>query len=423
MKLENGLSHICVVGLGYIGLPTAVMFASSGKKVVGIDIDQRAIDTINKGDAHITEPYLSEAVKAAVDRGALRATNIIEPADAFIIAVPTPFKKGSNEPDLSFVEAAAKTIAPVLKRGDLVILESTSPVGTTEKLVAMLAAVRTDLSFPNEMLGEADILVAYCPERVMPGRILSELKTNTRIIGGITRRCGKAAHELYATFVTADCLIASSSRVAEMTKLAENSFRDVNIAFANELSMICNELDVDVGECIKYANLHPRVNILRPGVGVGGHCIAVDPWFIVHSAPDSARIIRSARVVNQEKTRWVLAQVIQEIQDFMSNKKIKKADVSLLGLTYKPDIDDVRESPALKIAAELAATHEFNIKIVEPNLASLPDELKDIPKISLTEAVECDVIVVLVAHKQFQMEDFGGAAKTIDICGLLEIEP
>jgi UDP-N-acetyl-D-mannosaminuronic acid dehydrogenase len=398
------------------------MFASVGKKVVGVDVDQHAIDTINQGDAHITEPNLAGAVKAAVEKGALRATNIVEPADAFIIAVPTPFKKGSKEPDLTFVEEAVRAIAPVLKRGDLVVLESTSPVGTTEKMVAQLAAARRDLSFPNEMLGEADISIAYCPERVMPGSILAELKTNTRIIGGITRKCGKAAQELYSAFVTADCLIASSSRVAEMTKLAENSFRDVNIAFANELSIICNELDVDVAECISHANLHPRVNILRPGVGVGGHCIAVDPWFIVHSAPDSSRIIQSARLVNQEKTQWVLAQVIREVRDLLSNKKIKTADVSLLGLTYKPDIDDVRESPALEIAAKLAGTLEFNIKIVEPNLASLPEELKDIPKISLTEAAESDVIVILVAHKQFQMADFGDKAKTIDVCGLLNID-
>jgi len=311
---------ISMIGLGYIGLPTATLFASRKLKVIGVDVNQQAVDTINQGKIHIVEPELDILVHAAVTEGYLRATTKPEPADAFLIAVPTPFK-GEHKPDLSYIQAAAQSIAPVLKQGDLVVLESTSPVGATEQLAEWLAAARPDLSFPQQVGEQADVQVAYCPERVLPGHVVRELVSNDRVIGGMTRKASDMAIALYKTFVEGECIV-TNARTAEMCKLTENSFRDVNIAFANELSMICDKLDIEVWELIALANRHPRVNILQPGAGVGGHCIAVDPWFIVDTTPEVARIIRTAREVNDQKPEWVLEKVKAAIADCLAKKPV-----------------------------------------------------------------------------------------------------
>lgn len=297
---------ISVVGLGYIGLPTAAVFASRKLEVIGVDVNQHAVDTINRGEIHIVEPDLDMVVHAAVTEGYLRASTKPESADAFLIAVPTPFKGDNHEPDLSYIESASKAIAPVLKQGDLVILESTSPVGATEQMAAWLAEARPDLSFPQTHGEASDIRIAHCPERVLPGHVLRELIQNDRVVGGMTARCSAAACALYKIFVEGECVV-TNARTAEMAKLTENSFRDVNIAFANELSIICDKIGISVWELIRLANRHPRVNILQPGPGVGGHCIAVDPWFIVSRMPEQARLIRTAREVNDSKPEWVLA--------------------------------------------------------------------------------------------------------------------
>ena len=396
---------ISVVGLGYIGLPTAAMFAARKIRVIGVDINQSTVDTVNQGKIHIVEPDLDMVVHAVVHQGYLRATTMPEPAEAFLIAVPTPFKGDNNVPDLSFIEAACKRIAPVLKHGDLVILESTSPVGTTERMAEWLALARPDLSFPQTAGEQSDIRVAHCPERVLPGKVMQELITNDRIIGGMTARCSELATKLYKTFVTGECVIASSPRVAEMAKLTENSFRDVNIAFANELSMICDKLNMDVWELIVLANRHPRVNILQPGPGVGGHCIAVDPWFIVSSAPEEARLIATAREVNDSKPHWVLDRVSAEIEAELMEFSDKTADdvsLSIYGLAFKPDIDDVRESPALEIARALAQMHPGPMKIVEPNLNILPDQLDRAELVNVEAAKLSSVHVMLVDHADFR---------------------
>jgi UDP-N-acetyl-D-mannosaminuronic acid dehydrogenase len=344
---------ISMIGLGYIGLPTATLFASRKKKVIGVDINQHAVDTINQGKIHIVEPDLDMLVQAAVASGYLRATTVPEPADAFLIAVPTPFTDG-HKPDLNCVRAAAQAIAPVLSKDNLVILESTSPVGTTEKLAQWLAEARPDLSFPQQAGEAADVQIAYCPERVLPGRVVHELVDNDRVIGGMTRAANFMAAALYKIFVRGE-LIATNVRTAEMCKLAENSFRDVNIAFANELSMICDKLDIDVRELIHLANRHPRVNILQPGAGVGGHCLAVDPWFIVDKTPDEAQLIRTAREVNDSKADWVLGKIDQAVgQAVASGAAAEAVKIACLGLAYKANVDDLRESPALSIVQALA---------------------------------------------------------------------
>lgn len=395
---------ISMIGLGYIGLPTATLFASRKKKVIGVDVNQHAVDTINQGKIHIIEPELDILVQSVVSRGYLRATTKPEPAEAFLIAVPTPFTDG-HKPDLSYIEAAARSIAPVLKKGNLVILESTSPVGTTEQLAEWLAQERPDLSFPQQAAEAADIQIAYCPERVLPGRVVHELVENDRVIGGMTRTATFMAAALYKTFVQGD-LVASNARTAEMCKLTENSFRDVNIAFANELSMICSKLDINVWELIKLANRHPRVNILQPGAGVGGHCIAVDPWFIVDKTPDEARIIRTAREVNDFKPEWVLNQVKAAIADTLAKKPgctMADVKVACLGLAFKPDIDDLRESPAVEIAQHVAQLG-CQVLAVEPNIEVLPVKLST-SNLKLTPLEEgiatADVVCVLVKHRPF----------------------
>tara|TARA_R110000796_G_scaffold252457_2_gene386871 strand:- start:1042 stop:2322 length:1281 start_codon:yes stop_codon:yes gene_type:complete len=400
---------ISVIGLGYIGLPTAAVIASRRKKVIGVDVNQHAVDTINQGNIHIVEPELDIVVHAAVKEGYLRATTQPEPADAFLIAVPTPFKaEGGNEhvPDLTYIEAASKAIAPVLKKGDLVILESTSPVGATEQVAKWLAEARSDLTFPQTQGEDSDIRVAHCPERVLPGHVVRELVENDRVIGGMTEKCSAAASALYKIFVEGEC-ITTTARTAEMAKLTENSFRDVNIAFANELSIICDKIDISVWELIRLANRHPRVNILQPGPGVGGHCIAVDPWFIVSETPEEARLIRTAREVNDSKPEWVISKVNEAVGKFLTanpEKTAKDVTIACFGLAFKPDIDDLRESPALKIAEAIAEKHVGCSLMVEPNIKKLPQgKLPDSQLVSHEEAIEkADVAVLLVDHKSFK---------------------
>lgn len=390
---------VSVIGLGYIGLPTAAAFAARRKSVIGVDVSQHAVDTINRGRIHIVEPELDMLVHAAVAQGYLRASLQPEPADAFLIAVPTPFTDG-NKPDLSFIEAACRSIAPVLKKGDLVVLESTSPVGATEKMAAWLAAQRPDLTFPQHVGERSDIRIAHCPERVLPGHVVRELVENDRVIGGMTRKCGARAQELYSLFVRGECIL-TDARTAEMCKLTENSFRDVNIAFANELSVICDQLDINVWELIRLANRHPRVSVLQPGPGVGGHCIAVDPWFIVDSAPEHARLIRTARNVNDEKPHFVYERVRRAASRF------REPVIACLGVAFKADIDDLRESPAMEIVEALAQNTGAALLVVEPNIAALPASLEGKATLCELEAAlaAADVIVILVDHTPFRRMD------------------
>ncbi|KHT29013.1 UDP-N-acetyl-D-mannosamine dehydrogenase [Pectobacterium carotovorum] len=395
---------ISVIGLGYIGLPTAAAFASRQKKVIGIDVNKLAVETINRGEIHIVEPDLDSLVKVAVENGYLQAMTKPVPADAFLIAVPTPFK-GDHEPDLAYVQAAAASIAPVLKKGDLVILESTSPVGATEQMAEWLADARPDLTFPQQAGETADINIAYCPERVLPGQVVVELIKNDRVIGGMTPVCSARASELYKIFLEGECVV-TNSRTAEMCKLTENSFRDVNIAFANELSLICAEQNINVWELIRLANRHPRVNILQPGPGVGGHCIAVDPWFIVAQNPQQARLIHTARLVNDGKPLWVVDRVKAAVADYLAqtDKRASEVTVACFGLAFKPDIDDLRESPAVGITSMIAQWNTGVTLAVEPNVKHLPSVLAGQVKLVDTSSAlkEADVLVMLVDHRQFK---------------------
>ena len=408
-------NRICVIGLGYIGLPSAAVFADHGVDVLGVDVNPAAVESINRGEPHIVEPELDVLLRKVVANGKLRATLTPEAADAFILAVPTPFRDG-HQPDLSYVEAAARSIAPVLKRGDLVILESTSPVGATEQLSQWLAEARPDLSFPHDIGELSDIRVAHCPERVLPGQILREVIENDRIIGGITRKCAQMAMALYKVFVSGEIHL-SNARTAEMAKLTENAFRDVNIAFANELSMICDGLEINVWQLIELANLHPRVNILRPGAGVGGHCIAVDPWFIVAADPINSKLIASARAVNDAKPLFVVEKVRARA------KRIKNPVIACLGLSYKPDVDDLRESPAVTIVEALANAKIGKILPVEPHVDELPPRLA---KLGLKlhdfdHAIkQADILLLLVGHKSFTHIDRNliNDRFVIDTCGI-----
>ena len=412
---------VSIIGLGYIGLPTAAVLASKGVKVVGVDVNQHAVDTINQGKIHIVEPELDILVHKAVQDNYLKAVTKPEKADVFMVAVPTPFKD-NYKPDLSYIKSAAKAIATVLERGNLVILESTSPVGATEKMMEWMREERPDLSFPKfgDDKFKADIAVTHCPERVLPGQVVRELVENDRIIGGVTTQCAERARELYKIFVEADCLI-TDCRTAELSKLVENSFRDVNIAFANELSLICDKLDINVWELIKLANRHPRVNILQPGPGVGGHCIAVDPWFIVDSAPDEAKLIRTARLVNDSKPLFVLNKVNQAVQAI--GKDTSELSISCLGLAFKPDIDDLRESPALSIARKIGAIGFSSIFLVEPNINRIPSgfDSDNIELIGLEKAIKsADIIVLLVDHASFKSMDLSllSGKQVIDTRGI-----
>lgn len=418
------IKRISVFGLGYIGLPTAAMFASNKIEVIGVDVNQQTVDTINKGEIHIVEPELDMLVHATVKEGYLRATLQAEPAQAFLIAVPTPFK-GNFEPDLSYIHSAAKMIAPVLEKGNLVVLESTSPVGATEQLAQWLAEMRTDLTFPQEVEFDPDINVAHCPERVLPGHVVRELVENDRVIGGMTPRCSERSIQLYRSFVKGE-FVVTDARTAEMAKLTENASRDVSIAFANELSLICDRLNIDVWELIALANRHPRVNILSPGPGVGGHCIAVDPWFIVSSAPVEARLIHTARIINDGKPSWVVNKVRDEVSNFVlehAECEPAKVTIACLGLSFKADIDDLRESPALNIANKLADILPCNLRVVEPNINALPQSLEGKALlVSVEEALStADVVLILVDHMQFKEVDpvrFAGK-RVIDTRGLL----
>lgn len=391
------IKKVVMIGLGYIGLPTASIIASRGVDVIGVDVNPAVVETINSGRVHIVEPDLDTIVRSVVSIGKLKAQQEPETADVFIIAVPTPLKSG-NKPDISYVEAAAKSIAEYLKSGDLIILESTSPVGTTEHISKLLKDIRSDLTFPHEST-QPDISISYCPERVLPGRVLYELIDNDRIIGGVTSNCAKNAKQLYKLFLRGKCIL-TSARTAEMCKLVENAYRDVNIAFANELSMICEDLNINSWELIKLANHHPRVNILQPGCGVGGHCIAVDPWFIVHSSPKKAKLIKTSRVVNDSKPKFILEKIKK------SAKRFKNPVIACLGITFKADIDDFRESPALEIVRNLAHSKIGRILVVDPYVTRLPPIIEKYSNIELANCNEvvrsADVLTVLVDHSEFK---------------------
>jgi len=395
---------VVMMGLGYIGLPTAALIAGKGIQVHGVDINPNTVDTINQGKIHIVEPDLEGLVHLDVQKGNLKADVKPAEADVFLIAVPTPFKGNNHEPDISYVESAARMIIPYLREGNLVILESTSPVGTTEKIGKWIHEAKPEL--------DGKIFLAYCPERVLPGRILYELENNERAIGGIDEISTEKAVAFYSRFVKGQ-LHKTNARTAEMCKLVENSYRDVNIAFANELSMISDKAGINVWELINLANKHPRVNILQPGPGVGGHCIAVDPWFIVHDFKEDSKLIRSAREVNNYKAEWVIEKIISSAKSFkISNSR--KAIVGCFGLAYKPDIDDLRESPALEIAEKLY-NNEFEVLAVEPNIQSL----KKLKLVSVSEALEkVDIVVLLVNHKAFQGINLSNKI-VLDYCGVL----
>ena len=401
---------ISIIGLGYIGLPTAAVFACREKKVIGVDVNQDTVDIINAGKVHIVEPGLEVMVEEGVKNGFLRAVTSPEPADAFLIAVPTPFLKNISEdsipkPDISYIESASRAVAKVLKKGDVVILESTSPVGTTEKMAEWLAQERPDLTFPQTHGSISDIRIAYCPERVLPGNVINELIQNDRVIGGMTESCSEAAIEVYGSFVEGSC-VTTNARAAEMTKLTENASRDVGIAFANELSVICDDQDIDVWELIRLANRHPRVNILQPGPGVGGHCIAVDPWFIVDRSPNHSKLIKTAREVNDQKPQWVVDKVKLAIADILlKNPSKSSCDISIAcyGLAFKPNIDDLRESPALLISKKIIEMHSGSVLLVEPNITSLSTDFKDYELSNFDEARrEADIHLLLVDHNEFK---------------------
>lgn len=405
-----------VVGLGYIGLPTAAILAVNGIKVHGTDVNESVVAQVAQGVVPFVEPDLGGFLKRAVEAGTLTASLEVQEADAYILAVPTPFHDDLS-PDLGYVQAAAEAVAPVLKPGALVILESTSPPRTTEKVAEWIAAKRPDLTDAN---GDSTVLYAHCPERVLPGRIMTELVTNDRIVGGITPQAAQRAKDLYSTFCDGEILLTDAT-TAELAKLVENSYRDVNIAFANELSLIADELGINVWELIELANHHPRVNILQPGPGVGGHCIAVDPWFIVDAAPTLSRLIRTAREVNDAKPEWVLGKVADAVG--ANDAPV----IAALGLAFKPDVDDLRESPARKITAELADRYPSGtVLAVEPHVEELPRELANRKNVELTAladaAARADVLVLLVDHRQFRAtspQALGAdAAKVVDTKGI-----
>jgi UDP-N-acetyl-D-mannosaminuronic acid dehydrogenase len=449
---------ICVLGLGYIGLPTAAIFASRGLQVVGVDTNPKVVSSIQDGSFHYVEPDLDMLVQASIGSRKLKVQATPTKADVFMLAVPTPVSH-NHEADLSNLHAALASIAPFLQKGSLIIIESTVPVGTTEALSVQLAILRPDLRFPqsktqgqeqkqkkaNSNSGlpmedqELDVHIAFCPERVLPGKILKELVENDRIIGGITPRCGQVAKECYSIFVQGEIKL-SDSRVAEMCKLAENAFRDVNIAFANELSMAADTLNININELITLANCHPRVNILQPGSGVGGHCIAVDPWFLINATPQESHLMRTARQVNLNKTQWVLDKAIKAVEQIEKNRSAQTKQpiqeevkqnqqgnqaiqIACLGIAYKSDVDDLRESPALAIVESLASNKNLAITVVEPNIKALPSSLqeKKVNLMPLDAAIQqSDLVLILVDHSEFKNHNYTpiGTQLLIDTKGI-----
>ncbi len=402
------MTTCCVVGLGYIGLPTAAVLSKAGHRVIGVDVNAQVVATVNEGRIHIVEPDLDVAVAQSVATGSLSAQVTPAPADVFLIAVPTPFRSGADiipQPNIDYVLAAARAIAPLLRPGNLVLLESTSPVGTTEQVAQVIAEASG--------LSSEQLHIAYCPERVLPGRILQELISNDRVIGGLTPAAAAAGKAFYASFCQGE-LLATKARTAELVKLTENSFRDVNIAFANELSLVCDHLGVNLRELIRLANHHPRVSMLQPGCGVGGHCIAVDPWFIAAAAPHCTPLIQAARRVNDGKSRWVIEQV-QARAAALEDQLGRPARIGCLGLAFKPDVDDLRESPALHITTELLVAG-LDVLACEPNLSDHPTI-----KLHALEQVlaEADLVVFLVAHSPFKSLDLTGRA-VFDLCGVTQ---
>ena len=399
---------VCVVGLGYIGLPTAALLASNGFQVVGVDLNTHAVETINQGRIHIVEPDLDAFVRSAVSAGRLKAYSTPQSGDVYMICVPTPFHEGEGipQPNIDYVLAATRSIAKFVKPYDLVILESTSPVGTTHRIAEVLEQAGVNIE---------KVHIAYCPERVLPGKIMTELVENDRVVGGLTADATLAVSTFYKTFVRGTVLETDAS-TAEMCKLTENSFRDVNIAFANELSLICDKEGINVWQLIQLANRHPRVNILQPGAGVGGHCIAVDPWFIVARDPVNAKLIRTAREVNNYKTEWVINQIKIAVAD-VSAKTGRKPKIACLGLAFKPDIDDLRESPALHIVLSLYA-QGYDVVSVEPNIVNHTE----LSLVDLTYAIRtADVLVVLVKHRQFTEPSIKAQLRekcALDFCGV-----
>ncbi len=419
--MNEHFQSVSVIGLGYIGLPTASLLATKGFQVHGCDINAHVVDTINRGEIHITEQDLDVLVRSAVNSGQLKAYTEPQAADVFIIAVPTPFQAGFK-PDLSYVESSIKAVAPVLKPGNLLILESTSPIGTTEQIAQWLSELRPDLNMPSPQSAadESDIYIGHCPERVLPGQIIRELVDNDRIVGGINEASVVKASEFYSLFVNGE-LLTTDARTAEMAKLTENAYRDVNIAFANELSAICEHIDINVWDLIRLANHHPRVNILQPGPGVGGHCIAVDPWFIIDAAPEQTQLIHQARQVNETKPKHVIAKVSAQADRY------KAPVIACLGLAYKPNIDDLRESPSLYITEELAKLTLERLLVVEPHIEVLPESLQahspTVELVSVEQALaSADIVVVLVKHNQFLEIDRQRLSEKVifDTCGLLQ---
>ena len=400
---------VCVIGLGYIGLPTAALIASKGYSVVGVDVKEEVVSLVNQGKIHIVEPDLDQFVKSAISTGLLKASNNAQLSDVYIICVPTPFHKNTNipQPNIDYVLSATKSISSLIKSGDLIILESTSPVGTTEKIEQTLIDCGVNLK---------NVHIAYCPERVLPGKIMTEIVENDRIVGGLNSVSTKKIVDFYRLFVKGT-IFETSAKTAEMCKLAENSFRDVNIAFANELSMICDKQEINVWDLIKLANKHPRVNILQPGTGVGGHCIAVDPWFVISQDVENTKLIRSAREVNNYKTQWVIDNIKNNAAQYFLKKGVKPK-IACLGLAFKPDIDDLRESKALEVT-ETLLREGYEIFAVEPNIKSH----KNLLLFNLTDAIEqADIICVLVKHRDFlQSETKNRLTKhrTLDFCGVL----
>ncbi|WP_321317241.1 UDP-N-acetyl-D-mannosamine dehydrogenase [Labilibaculum sp.] len=403
--MTRSLKTACFMGLGYIGLPTATIAAHNGIKVLGVDVNPNVVETINRGEIHIIEPGLGKMVKTVIENGSLRAALKPEVSDAYFIVVPTPFK-GDHEPDISFVESATRAVIPLLKEGDLYVIESTSPIHTTDKMADLIYSERPEL--------KGKLHIAYCPERVLPGNVIFELVNNDRVIGGVDEPSTDAACAFYASFVNGE-LHKSNARTAEMCKLTENSSRDVQIAFANELSLICDKADINVWELIKLANKHPRVNILQPGCGVGGHCIAVDPWFIVSEYPAESNIIEQARKINNYKAFWCAEKVHNAMLEFQL-KTGKQAKVALMGLAFKPDIDDLRESPAKYITQKvMQRSNNADIMIVEPNV-------KEHNVFKLTDYKEAyekaDIVAFLVSHKEFKSLENGEDKVILDFCGV-----